>query len=121
MTLGEPAARVSGERRPPSPRRLLTRRIVVVLAMAATVTVAGVAWFRLATGPRRAVEELPPAERRGLYERTLETLRASCQGKRDEGGLADYCHRQAEFIVLFPECDEPCHAAAEPFRDRPTR
>jgi hypothetical protein len=88
--------------------------------MAATVAVGMTLWFRAATGPRRAVMELPLTERRALYERTLQTLRASCDAKRGDDGLSDYCRQQADFILLFPECDAVCVAGAERFH-RPTR
>lgn len=89
---------------------------------AATVLVLALAWVVvfLNRGTDRELLSLPAAERRALYQRTLETLRLSCvhaEGPK----LSEYCWKQAEFVVHFPECDRECHALARQCSPKPTR
>jgi hypothetical protein len=69
-------------------------------------------WLQAESGKQRAIRELPEAERKALYERTLSTLETTC-ALRGSDGLAKYCRDQAELIVRFPECDRRCNASAE--------
>jgi cytochrome b pre-mRNA-processing protein 3 len=62
----------------------------------------------------RSLNELAVPERHALYQRTLQTLQSSaCDPNHGAHGLHDYCRRQAEFIVEFPECDASCSALAK--------
>ena len=62
--------------------------------------------------PARAIDDLPEAERRALYHRTLESLDTVCRSH--PASLEDFCREQAELAVRFRECDPACHALAEP-------
>ena len=104
-----------GEVRPIRPRRL-----VVALAAFTVVVVLGV-WGWSATAPRRAVERLSDEERRALYGRTIETLRSTCRDDHRPPALDDYCRGQADFIVLFPECEAACRDLARSERGAPER
>jgi hypothetical protein len=56
-----------------------------------------------------SIQSLPPQERSTLYERTLADTESSCALPDSRtGALHDHCLRQAEFLVLFPECDGGC-------------
>ena len=71
-------------------------------------------WFWSGRGEQRAVRALPAPERRALYERTLVTLNSPpCNSQKSGKGLRDFCRKQAEFIVEFPECDRPCAEQAK--------
>jgi hypothetical protein len=59
---------------------------------------------------RRAIRALPEVERHALYTRTLETLATACASS--VVGLRDYCTRQAQLALEFPECDQSCEALA---------
>ena len=68
----------------------------------------------------REVRSMPTAERRALYQRTLEILNSACAGAPGPTVEA-YCRNQAEFIGLFPECDPDCRARVRQLTSSPTR
>jgi cytochrome b pre-mRNA-processing protein 3 len=68
----------------------------------------------------RAIEALPDGERRALYSRTLEDLRAVCKTARSSD-LDLHCEAQARFILKFPDCDESCRKLADRQLPHPTR
>ena len=70
---------------------------------------------------RDNVVHLPDAERRALYDRTIDTLASFCDPQHALPGIEDYCRRQAAFAVQFPECDATCVKLAEPHRPHPAR
>ncbi|MBK7156953.1 MAG: hypothetical protein IPH72_35195 [Sandaracinaceae bacterium] len=90
-------------------------RIVAVVAVALLI---GLSAWR-AMRPSRAIEGLPAAERRALYDRTIESLATVCRSH--QVGLADFCRDQAELVVRFPECDATCRAVADPHLPRGSR
>jgi hypothetical protein len=90
-------------------------RVLVVVAVALLIALS--AWR--ATRPIRAIEGLPAAERRALYDRTIETLATVCRSH--QLGLARFCRVQAELVVRFPECDATCRAVADPHLPRGSR
>jgi hypothetical protein len=62
----------------------------------------------------RSIRALPAAERTSIYERTLKDAESACTTpEADEGALHDHCVGQAEFLVLFPECDVRCQRLAQ--------
>ncbi len=72
------------------------------------------------TGREREVRNLPASERAALYQRTLETLKTIC-ANASGSTLKEYCRNQAEFIGLFPECDESCRARVLQLTSTPAR
>jgi hypothetical protein len=104
-----------------SSARQRSRHIAAIVALLAVFVGLVLVWSANQRSQRRAVEGLPQAERRELYERTLRTLQSpSCDPQRSKG-LDDYCREQADFIVQFPECDAACAELANRHRQRPTR
>ena len=97
----------------PRPR---SRRVVGLLAGVATAVAAGTLWYASETAEGGAISQLPAAERKALFQRTLRTLSTTCAPSTKPSGLDPFCHEQAEFIVQFPECDDACRAAANPHR-----
>lgn len=98
-----------------------SRRIAVIVGIAAIVIAVLALWLTDRTDERRAIEQLSGQERRALYERTLHTLRSSCDPKTLPEGLDDFCQEQAEFVVQFPECDAVCRSLAKPHQRKATR
>jgi hypothetical protein len=92
-----------------------------LVAVAAAVIAALALWTVDHGAERVAIEQLSGQERRALYQRTLHTLRSSCDPKTLPDGLRDFCREQAEFVAQFPECDEVCRALAKPHERKPTR
>jgi len=92
-----------------------------LLAVVATVIAAAALWLWPDASEQEAIRELPQAERRELYERTLRTLETSCNPRSLPEGLEAFCRDQSEFIVQFPECEGSCRAIAKPHRSVPTR
>jgi hypothetical protein len=91
-------------------------RIVAVVAVALLI---GLSAWRADEAESRAIEGLPAAERRALYDRTIESLATVCRSH--QVGLADFCRDQAELVVRFPECDATCRAVADPHLPRGSR
>ena len=100
--------------------RSAKHRVAVALAATVIAVAAGALWYVNETAELHAISELPAAERRALYERTLHTLKTSCAAKTKPSGLDEFCHEQAEFIVQFRECDRACWTVANLHRG-PTR
>ena len=62
----------------------------------------------------RSIRSLSPAERVGTFERSLSKAEAACMTpEAGAGSLHDRCLRQAELLILFPECDARCQRLAE--------
>jgi hypothetical protein len=69
-----------------------------------------------------SIRALPSAERVALYERTMGDTESACATpEAGEGALHDHCLRQAEFLVLFPECDVRCQRLAQSILPRARR
>jgi hypothetical protein len=87
-------------------------RTVGPLALGALLLVSGLTyWIWIQGAERRAVVALPTAERRQLFERTLENLRF-CRDHAAEDSFRGYCEQQADLAVGFPECDASCSKLA---------
>ena len=93
-------------------------RVWLVAALAATALILVSYFFYARVAPH--VDQLPPSERRALYQRTRQTLETSCTNASG-ASLIDYCREQAEFIKQFPECDSECHSLVVRFTPAPAR
>jgi hypothetical protein len=61
-----------------------------------------------------SIRGLPAAERARSYERSLAEAEAACMtSEARAGGLHDHCVGQAQFLILFPECDGRCQRLTE--------
>ena len=72
---------------------------------------------------QRTIRELPTSDRRAFFDRTLQNLTPVCM-RPDAIHLGDFCDREAERVLLFPECDKSCQDLAwkrlpQPMRERP--
>lgn len=107
---GNPPRRSPTRRAPADPvdqRRVGFVRLLLLLLVALAAWLAVVAWreHRLTV----AVRSLPRDVQEATYRRTYEELSAVCAR---ESSLAEYCQRQAEFILKFPQCDAACSQLA---------
>jgi len=97
-------ARRNGSERTPWHRR----RWLIAFGVVAAVAVAFETWSTIGDHALESeIRRLPKDERRELFERSMLTLRTSCEhptGPRFE----DFCERQADFVRAFPECDAEC-------------
>jgi hypothetical protein len=101
--------------------RRRSRLIAAGVGAAVAVLLALTSWWRGSGEEEHALTQLPAAERRELYERTLHTLESTCAPQARPPGLQRYCRQQAEFIVRFPECDQVCRELAGRDLPKPTR
>jgi hypothetical protein len=85
-------------------------RLVKWVAMLALVAGATFLLVWCGGAERRAIRDLPAVERRALFERTLQNLRAVCAPPVD--AMHDYCSEQARLALEFPECDRTCETLA---------
>jgi len=60
---------------------------------------------------RRAIRDMPKAERQTLYTRTLQNLKMVCAPPDD--AMRDFCAAQARLVTEFPECDRACQELAD--------
>lgn len=63
---------------------------------------------------KRALAEMPAAERRVLYESTLENFQALCS--RPAVAFTSECRARADFLLKFPECGPECQEFARTLR-----
>jgi len=98
------------------------RKIVIALLalIAIVATLIGI-WLWAGRAEHKAIHELRAEERQALYDRTLKTLQATCAPPERPKGLDDYCRRQANFILEFPECDSSCENLARQQASQPSR
>jgi hypothetical protein len=89
--------------------RLRLDVLVGVAALLALLTLL-LLLFRGEGAQRRALGQLPEAERHALYLRTKANLEQVCPAPPE--ALKGYCQQQADFLGQFPECDASCQALA---------
>jgi hypothetical protein len=103
------------------PERRWWQSVLAFFALAVVVFTAAALWVWWQQGERRALLELPPAERQAIYARTFEAAQRLCSLPGADS-FHDECRRQAEFLSLFPECDQACQRLVDPYvRPTPTR
>ena len=69
---------------------------------------------------QRAVQDLPAAQRQSLYLRTLQNFQTVCT-PFPKAELKEHCQQDAEFLMLFPECDGACKSLVADLLRKPTR
>ena len=96
------------------------RRALLFSAAALVIGVLVALWAVDHDAEKRALRNLPEADRRALYQRTLENVRTICA--RDPGDRpVAYCRDQAEVLRALPECDDACKRLVASYRRRATR
>jgi hypothetical protein len=107
---------------PDAPSRLRHLPWPAALALALILAVGGVGWLVLEiTAPGRSLRAMPAAERRLIFERTMDDLRTLC-GPPRPAALRDHCRELAELVAPLEECDPACEAVVRPIlTPAPTR
>jgi len=95
---------------PPDCKPVLGRMARVLLVVAGIGLLTGLAVWS-SGAERRAIRNLPAAERGALYHRTLQNLQTVCAAGKTS--MRDFCEEQARLAQAFPECDDACYAIAE--------
>ena len=83
---------------------------VVALALAVAAVVVLLSWHQ--GDERRAITALPAGERAAIYAADLESFRSLCGRAPRLDALERTCRDKAEFMLLFPECDQACQQLA---------
>jgi hypothetical protein len=85
--------------------------VLSAIAMGGLVAFAAGYWWWTSAGEGREIRDLPPARRRGLYERTMENLKTICDPAPGRS-MRELCRAQAALALEFPECDDDCRRTA---------
>ena len=81
-----------------------------LITAAALLTIAALLWFWIHRegAERRAIVDLPADQRAEVYRREIASFRALCGAAPRTDALEGECHRRAELLLAFEECDEGC-------------
>ncbi len=95
----------------PEPRKpwLIRAAVVGVVALASL----GV-WLWVQNSEGGAVRAMAPAQREALFKETWKDHRMRCPRTAEAADTPERCRQRAEFLLLFPQCDEACRAELEP-------
>jgi hypothetical protein len=92
----------------PEPRKPWVIRAAVVGAVA--VASLGV-WLYVHNSEGGAVRAMAPAQREALFKETWKDQRMYCpRTANEQSDTPERCRQRAEFLLLFPQCDEACRA-----------
>jgi hypothetical protein len=62
---------------------------------------------------QETVRDLPAQARAQIFRQSLTEVRSIClESYAARGALHDHCIEEAQFVLLFPECDPGCRATA---------
>jgi hypothetical protein len=95
----------------PPPAASGRRALFSAIATGALLVLLSGYWWWTSSGEGREIRDLPPAQRKGLYQRTMENLKTICDPAPGRS-MREFCRRQAALAVEFPECDDDCHRIA---------
>ena len=88
------------------------KRQALLVGLVLLCVLSGV-WLYLNGSDERAIAAMSPAQRASLFEETRTTFRGSCVTSPTPATEAR-CHKQAEFLLNFPECDAACRGEVSP-------
>jgi hypothetical protein len=97
-----------------------SRIVVAVLAAIVLVATIGV-WAWTKDAERRALLRMAPDERAVLYRETRASTESLCKRAEVDSTFRTRCLDSAQFLLVFPECDDACHAFARQFTAQPSR
>lgn len=95
----------------PEPRKPWLIRAAVVGAIA--LGCLGV-WLWVQSSEGGALRALSPAQREALFKETWKDQRMKCPTSAKPVDTPERCRQRAEFLLLFPQCDEACRAQLAP-------
>lgn len=98
------------------------RRERILMWTLIAITLVGIlTWIAWSlSAERRAIAGLPAEERGRIFAHTRETVETMCRDP-SEPSLRSRCREQAEFLLMFPECDRDCEALIAPLLRHATR
>ncbi len=91
----------------PEPRKPWLIRAAVLGAIA--VACLGV-WLWVHSSEDGAVRAMAPAQREALFKEAWKEQRMRCPKSAELSDTPEQCRQRAEFLLLFPQCDEACRA-----------
>ncbi len=95
----------------PPPRESKGRRWVVIGAVA---VVSLIVWVWVHRSEEGAVRAMSPAQREAFYKEAWADQRTKCLAASGPLEPEGKCRQRAEFLLLFPQCDEACRAELAP-------
>jgi len=96
---------------PPAQHRWRSRLIPVLAVLA--VVLFGLVVAITQNRKQETVRDLPPEARAQIFRQSLTEVRSIClESYATRGALHDHCIEEAQFVLLFPECDPGCRATA---------
>jgi len=102
----------------PEPRTTWFIRVGVLGAIAAVSL--GV-WLWVQNSEGGAVRAMAPAQREALFKETWKAQRMRCPRTAEAADTPERCRQRAEFLMLFPQCDETCRAELAPLLQAPVK
>ena len=102
----------------PEPRSSWVIRAAVLGAIAAVSL--GV-WLWVQSSEGGAVRAMAPAQREALFKETWKDQRMRCPRTAEAADTPARCRQRAEFLMLFPQCDETCRAELAPLLQAPVK
>ena len=88
------------------------QRGLVAAVVAASLAIAGAAYFWRAGEETRALRRLPAEQRLGIYQRTMENLRTILRFRVRDARCANFAASRPKRALRFRECDEACRVIA---------
>jgi hypothetical protein len=86
---------------------------LAVLAVFSMFLVVGLVGLLMQVCVEHGIARLSPSERAAIVARTQRDLRETCAlPTAHDGALRDHCVEEANFVLLFPECDAACGSTA---------
>lgn len=88
------------------------KRQALLVGLVLLCVLSGV-WLYLNGSDERAIAAMSPVQRAILFKETRDTFRGNCVTSPTPATEAR-CHKQAEFLLNFPECDDACRGEVSP-------
>ncbi len=95
----------------PAPRSPWWRRLLVLGLVA---VVCGVAWLWVHSSTQSAILAMSPQQREAFYKEAWADQRTHCLGGDGPAEPKSSCLKRAQFLLLFPQCDEACRKELAP-------
>jgi cytochrome b pre-mRNA-processing protein 3 len=77
-------------------------------------------WLWVHSSEGGAIRAMSPAQQAALYAETWKDQRVKCLAAEGRIDTEARCRQRAEYLLLFPQCDEACRAELAPLLPRPT-
>ena len=88
------------------------KRQALLVGLVLFLVLSGV-WLYLNGSDERAIASMSPSQRATLFQETRDAFRGNCVTNPSPAAEAR-CHKQAEFLLNFPECDVACRGEVNP-------